>query len=89
VQYVQELPTQQAMFLYAGWQDAMIKRLDLSAMLRFNLADQSRLSWLEARYHWDRVDLALQWQLNSGNTGSEYGAAPQRAAWQALVRYYF
>jgi hypothetical protein len=89
VQYMQELPTQQAVFLYAGWQDAMINRLDLSAMLRFNVADQSRLSWLEARYHWDRVDLALQWQLNSGNAGSEYGAAPQRTAWQALVRYYF
>lgn len=89
VQYRQEMPTQQAAFLYALWQDAMAHRLDLSAMLRFNVADHSRLSWLEARYHWDRVDLALQWQVNSGNAGSEYGAAPQQRAWQALVRYYF
>lgn len=89
VQYRQEMPTQQAAFLYALWQDAMVNRLDLSAMLRFNVADHSRLSWLEARYHWDRVDLALQWQVNSGNAGSEYGAAPQQRAWQALVRYYF
>lgn len=89
VQYRQEMPTRQAAFLYALWQDAMVHRLDLSAMLRFNVADRSRLSWLEARYHWDRSDMALQWQVNSGDAGSEYGAAPQQRAWQALVRYYF
>jgi hypothetical protein len=31
-----------------------------------------RQSWVEARYHWTHVDLALQWQLNSGDPGSEY-----------------
>ena len=88
-QYAQDLPTQQAVFLYALWQDAMIKHFDLSGMLRINVADRSRLSWLEARYHWDRVDLALQWQLNSGKAASEYGAMTPRRAWQALLRYYF
>ena len=88
-QDAQELPSQQALFVRASWQDAIVKHLDLSAMLRLNVADHSRLSWLEARYHWDRADLALQWQFNSGNAGSEFGASTQQKAWQALVRYYF
>lgn len=85
----QELPTRQALGVYALWQDALVQRLELSAMLRFNLADHSRLAWLEARYHLERADLALQWQVQSGKAGSEYGAAPQNRAWQALVRRYF
>ncbi len=89
VQNAQELPSQQAAFLYATWQDAVVKHLDLNAMLRFNVADHSHLSWLEARYHWDRADLALQWQFNNGSVGSEFGATTQQKAWQALVRYYF
>ncbi|HJV53637.1 MAG TPA: hypothetical protein VJ652_19375, partial [Noviherbaspirillum sp.] len=54
-QNLQEMPTRQALFFYAAWQDAMISHLDFNAMLRLNTADDSRLSWLEARYHWDRA----------------------------------
>jgi hypothetical protein len=89
LQSVQDLPTKQSVFLYAGWQDAMISHLDLNGMLRLNMADHSRLSWLEARYHWDKADLALQWQLNSGSLGSEFGSTPQQRAWQILLRYFF
>ena len=85
----QELPTRQALGVYALWQDALVQRLELNAMLRHNLADHSRLAWLEARYHLERADLALQWQVQSGKAGSEYGTAPQHRAWQALVRRYF
>ncbi|MDE2402892.1 MAG: hypothetical protein KGL90_14635 [Burkholderiales bacterium] len=85
----QELPTRQALFLYATWQDALVNHFDLTAMLRFNAEDRSRLSWLEARYHWDRADLALQWQRNSGTPGSEFGALPQQHAVQVLLRYFF
>ena len=59
-----------AAYLRAAWQDAFIRKLDLTAMLQLNLDDHSRLNWLEARYHWDRTELALQWQLNSGNASS-------------------
>jgi hypothetical protein len=88
-QNAQDLPTRQAVFFYASWQDALINHLDLNAMARFNSDDRSRLSWLEARYHWDRTDLALQLQVNSGNPGSEFGAAPQRRGWQTVLRYFF
>jgi opacity protein-like surface antigen len=89
VQSAQELPTRQTLFFYSTWQDAMINHLDLSAMVRFNIADRSRLSWLEARYRWARADLALQWQINSGRAGSEYGALSQERMAQVLVRYFF
>ncbi len=88
-QRVQDLPTQQSIFMYSGWQDALINHLDLSALARIDIADHSRLSWLEARYHWERSELALQWQVNSGAPASDYGAATQRRAWQALLRHYF
>lgn len=89
VQSAQDLPTRQALFFYALWQDALINHLDLSAMESFDIADSSRRSWLEARYHIDRVEYALQWQRNSGQRLSNFGAAPQVQSWQAQLRYYF
>lgn len=85
----QEMPTRHALFFYAAWQDALLNHLDLNAMMRMNADDRSRLSWLEARYHWDHADLALQWQHNGGKPGSEFGALPQRHVVQALIRYFF
>jgi len=58
-------------------------------MLRRNLDDQSELTWLEARYRLDHAELALQWQLASGDAFSDYGALAQRRLIQALFRYYF
>jgi hypothetical protein len=85
----QELPTKRNLFLYARWQDWMMPNLDLGAMRRVDLIDHSHLSWLEARYHWDRIDLALQWQRNSGDDNSQYGALPQRQSVQFIVTSYF
>lgn len=89
VQTMQDMPTRRALFLYASWQDAFVSRLDLSAMVRFNNEDHSRLSWLEGRYRWTHDELALQWQWNSGSPTSEYGASSQRQAWQVVLRHYF
>ena len=86
---MQDPPTRHNVFLYALWQDAFVKHLDLTAMLRNDAVDHSRLQWLEARYHWTRVDIALQTQLNTGSPGSNYGALPDRCLWQAVARYFF
>lgn len=86
---LQDPPTRDQLFLYAFWQDALVKRLDLTAMVRYDAADHSRLQWLEARYHWARVDIALQTQLNNGQRLSDYGALSERRIWQALIRYFF
>jgi hypothetical protein len=86
---LQDPPTRDSLFLYALWQDLLVKHLDLALMLRRDLIDDSRLAWLEARYHWPRADAALQVQHNSGDPGSNYGAVPERRVVQALVRGYF
>lgn len=85
----QEPPTRENLFFYATWQDALVIHLDLSAMQRRDALDNSRLSWLEARYRWPRADLALQWQLNSGSPFSNFGALQEKRIVQVLVRYYF
>jgi hypothetical protein len=84
-----DLTTRQAAFLRASWQDAFINRLDLTAVLRYNLEDHSKLSWLEARYRLDKSEVALQWMLASGDDSSDFGAMAQRRYIQALFRYYF
>jgi len=86
---VQDPPTKERMFFRAFWQDALLNHLDLTANVYFDIVDSSRQVWTEARYHWTRLDVALQWSRNSGSAGSEYGALPERQVWQALARYYF
>lgn len=89
IQSLQEMPTRSAVFFYGKWQDALIPHLDLTGMVRSNAQDRSRFIWLEFRYHWDRVDIALQHQRNGGVTGSEYGALPEKSVWTALATLYF
>ncbi len=86
---LQELPTKQRVFANARWQDAMINHLDLAAFAYYDPLDSSRQFWVEASYHWTKLDIALQWQVNSGAPGSEYGALPARQTWQALLKYFF
>lgn len=85
----QEPPTKQNAFVFARWQDALVVHLDVSAMQRVTLVDRSRLSWLEARYHWDQADVALQWQRHHGDAGSEFGALVQSQIWQLVLTYFF
>jgi hypothetical protein len=84
----QDLPTQSNAFVYASWQDVGFQHLDLTAFLRVDLIDHSKLPYIELRRHWTSVDLALRWQDVAGNTISDYGASPQRQTWQLVLDYY-
>ncbi len=86
---LQDPATRHSLFFYATWTDALMKHLDLSAMVRRDAADASRLQWIEVRYHWTRVDLALQAQVNSGHPTSNFGAATDRRLTQVVLRYFF
>ncbi len=85
----QDPATRHNFFFYATWTDAFVKRFDLTAMLRYDAVDSSRLQWLEARYRWTKVDLALQAQVNSGKSTSNFGALQDRRITQVLLRYFF
>ena len=84
----QDTATRSNLFLYATWQDLLVRHLDLSALLRQDLADHSRLPYVELRRHWTALDLALRWQDSWGDTTSDYGASPQRQTWQFVIDYY-
>lgn len=75
--------------LYATQRGGFTKNLDITALLRVNARDNSRFGWVEARYHWPKIDLALQFQRSSGSATSEYGASSTRQLVQLLAAFYF
>lgn len=85
----QDITSRQAYLLYATQRDLGLKDLDLTAFVRFNAEDKSRLFWMELRYRWSQFDLAFQWQENIGNSGTEYGVFPDRRAIQLTGTYRF
>lgn len=89
VQRRQDIASRRAAMVYVTQKDAGLKNLDLTGLVRFNLLDDSRFVWVEARYHFSRVDLALQWQGNLGDALTEYGAQPGRSLVQLLAAFYF
>ncbi len=84
----QDPPTQRNLAVLARCQQAFVQNLDLAALTRFDPADHSTLLWTEARYHWRRVDLALQWQRANGPSTADL-ALPPRQSWQAVLDYFF
>lgn len=87
-QTLQDLPARSAGFVYAMWKDALVRRLDLSAFIRRENETRSRVQWLEARYHWDQVDLVAQWQQFSGKRDSIFGSVPQSRTIELALRFY-
>jgi hypothetical protein len=84
-----DLATRQNLFGYVHWDDVGIDRLGLTAFVRFDPYDHSRVTWLEARYHWQHAGVAIQWQRNAGDATSDLAPAPVRQSWLALIDYYF
>ncbi len=85
----QDIAPRRAVMLYATQDGLLLKRLDLSGFLKWNVDDSSRFLWLEARYRWPRVDLALQYQRADGSALSEFGALVNRQAVQVLTALHF
>jgi hypothetical protein len=86
---LQELAPRQALLLYVTQKSLWLKDLDLSAYVRINLEDKSKLVWFELRHHWPQFDLSLQLQQNVGRANSEFGLLPERRLIQVLGTYYF
>lgn len=86
---LQELAQREAILVYVTQKGLWTKDLDLTAYLRYNVVDSSRLAWLELRHHWSNFDLTLQYQRNLGRSNSEFGQLPDRRVIQVLGTYYF
>lgn len=85
----QEIASRRAWLLYANQKSALWKNLDVSALLRLNMDDESRMGWVELRYHWPQFDAALQWQANRGPTLSEFGLLPTEQSIRLVGAWYF
>ena len=85
----QELVPRQAYLIYVTQKSLVLKNLDLTAFLRINAGDNSRLAWVELRHHWSNFDLAVQYQQNMGRASTEIGTSPDRRLLQVLGTYYF
>ena len=86
---LQELSARQAYLIYVTQKDMLLKNLDLTAYLRLNPGDSSKLAWLELRHHGSNYDLSLQWQQNIGGAGTEFGILPDKRVVQVLGNYYY
>lgn len=86
---LQELAPRQAYLLYVSQKNIALKDLDLTAYLRFNPGDNSRLAWIELRHHWSSFDLSLQLQRSMGKPATEFGLLPDKKVVQMLGTYYF
>ncbi len=84
-----DLAPRQAYMFYVSQKSLGLKNLDLTAFLRVNAEDRSRLAWVELRHHWSNFDLAFQLQHNMGRANSEFGVLPDRRVIQVLGTYYF
>lgn len=85
----QDLAPQNAYLIYLTQKALFHRDVDLTAFLRINADDHSRLAWLELRRHWPSLDLALQLQHHSGGLTTEYGILPDRRVVQVLGSYFF
>lgn len=85
----QELASRRAWLLYATQKSVGLKQLDVTGFVRHNPLDHSSLAWVELRYHWPKLDTALQWQRSLGGAATEYGALPYRQVWQLVGTLYF
>jgi len=85
----QDMVTKSAWFVFATAQDLVFHHFDLTAMLRVNAADDSSMAWIELRKHYSRSDVAVQWQVNSGGSGSEFGTMLQKRNLQLLATWFY
>ncbi|MFM2449882.1 MAG: hypothetical protein RIS44_2332 [Pseudomonadota bacterium] len=85
----QEIASRGAYLFYLTQRSFIQQNLDLTALLRVNAQDHSRLAWVELRYRASQFDIAVQYQVTGGGLKTEYGILPYRQAVQLLGAYYF
>ena len=85
----QEISSRSAYLFYLTQRGFIQQNLDLTALLRVNAQDHSRLGWVELRYRANKFDLAVQYQVTGGGPKTEYGIVPYRQTVQLLGAYYF
>ena len=72
--YRQQFLNRNNFFMSGTWKDFPVPRVNLTALTRRDLDDKSQQYWLEVRNRLRKIDIALQYQVNSGGEGTTFGA---------------
>ncbi|WP_370467210.1 hypothetical protein [Caballeronia sp. BR00000012568055] len=83
----QELPTRYGGFLMGIWRNAGMRRLDASGFMQLDQGGGKQV-WLELRRHFDRFDVALQLQKQSGPSWDRYGAMRESRSVQVQAQFF-
>lgn len=86
---LQDLAMRTAALLYVNQSDFLARNLDLTALVRYNAVDHSRILWAEMRYRFKFNDIAVQFQSNSGRDGTQYGSLPAKNITQFLANFHY
>jgi hypothetical protein len=86
---LQDNAARSAVFLYAVQRDLGRKNLDLTALLKLNLTDRSRLIWIDLTQRLPKFDLSLRALASLGAAGSEFGFAPTKFSAGAVLTAYY
>lgn len=85
----QDNASRNAVLLYVSKHNVVMRNLDLTVLAKHNATDRSHLTWLELRYRFDRIELALQGQWHHGSPWSEFGIIPLSRSAGAVATLYF
>lgn len=85
----QEAVTRHTAFAYLRANNVVVNKFDVSAIAQRDTDDAGRQYWLELRQRGNRADLALQFQRQSGDPWTRFGAFPERSRARLLLDYYF
>jgi len=89
-QEAQEPLSQHAIFIRSFWQDALVKKLDLTGIFQINILDGSLYLQPLAEYHLSNaLTVSLAFDFYLGAKGSDFGSLPQWGDIRAGFRYYF
>ncbi|NML34168.1 hypothetical protein HHL14_25480 [Paraburkholderia sp. G-4-1-8] len=83
----QELPSRHALFVMAMWRNLGVRGLDLSAFVQAD-AGGGRQYWAELRRRFQRFDVALQAQTQTGPAWSRFGAMSEARSVQLVGVFY-
>jgi hypothetical protein len=85
----QQAVSKSTWFVYVSARNVGRPKLDLSGFIQTDRPDQGHQLWLELRQRLDNLDVAAQWQEQTGDAWTRFGASPDRRSVRLMVEYYF
>jgi hypothetical protein len=85
----QELPGRRALFARANWRNVGVRGLDISGFALADTSDGGRQRFVEVRRRFNRIDISAQWQRQTGDPWTRFGASPERSSARLVLNFYY